>query len=71
MSTGIVVCSACQREVHQDGPKDARGTTTWTHCEDGTPRCAGATSDYPDSRAAIKGRWCGRDQDPFAGDDGL
>lgn len=73
MSSGIVVCSACKREVHQNGaivhgsrcecPRSSGWCTTgWTHCEDKTPRCAGATSDFPESTAEIVGRWCGIDE---------
>jgi hypothetical protein len=62
VSYGIVICSMCQREVHQDGDENVeRG---WRHCEDGTPRCIGSTSDYPESESQIKGRWCGRDRGP-------
>lgn len=55
MSSGMVICSECLREVHQDGPNH-----TWTHCEDKTPRCEGAMSVYP-LMGHIKGKWCGRD----------
>lgn len=54
MSMGIVVCSVCNREVHQE-------SSGWIHCDDKTPRCAGAVSAYPDSLGAIVGKWCGRD----------
>lgn len=37
MSKGVVICSSCERKVHQDGNK-------WTHCDDGTPRCLNALS---------------------------
>ena len=53
MSWGLVICSKCKREVHQDGPGK-----TWRHCEDKTPRCEGASSDYPTSQAEIVGRAC-------------
>lgn len=73
MSAGLVVCAACSREVHQDGPRQhdsercrcPRDTgfcpATWTHCMDGTPRCAGATSAYPKQLDYIAGPYCGRD----------
>ncbi len=60
MSTGIVVCSKCRREVHQDGPKDKDGRYGWRHCEDKTPKCEGATVDYAE-RGEPKGRFCGMD----------
>lgn len=56
MSYGLVICSVCKREVHQDGPNQ-----TWRHCEDKTPRCAGAVSAYPQTTNEIRGKWCGRD----------
>ena len=56
MSYGIVICSVCKREVHQDGPNH-----TWTHCEDKTPRCEKAHSSYPDNVGEIVGKWCGMD----------
>jgi len=59
MSTGLVICSKCRREVHQDGPKEHE--KGWRHCEDKSSRCAGAQSDYPVSRTEIVGRWCGQD----------
>ena len=68
MSTGIVICSVCSREVHQDGPRewhgksDPNGTATWRHCEDKTPVCSGAAIAYPESTAQIVGRWCGCDE---------
>ena len=63
MSTGIVICSTCKREVHQDGPFDPKTNAySWTHCEDKTPRCEGATSDWPVSKDEIKGKWCGADE---------
>lgn len=47
MSAGLVVCSKCRREVHQDGPRDqAAGSRSWRHCEDKTARCDGATSEH-------------------------
>lgn len=54
MSYGIVICSQCDREVHQE-------VTGWKHCEDGSPRCKGAVSAYPMSTDEILGKWCGKD----------
>jgi hypothetical protein len=64
MSTGLVICSVCRCEVHQDGARDPQGTATWRHCHDKTPRCPGASSIYPRSRDDIVGPWCGRDNLP-------
>lgn len=59
MSAGLVMCSACHREVHQ-----RMFTHEWYHCEDGTPRCKGATSVYA-TREQIVGRACfADDPDP-------
>lgn len=58
MSTGIVVCSVCYREVHQTGGG-------WTHCEYGLPICAGAKPVYPGNVKRIVGKWCGRDDFQF------
>ena len=57
MSYGMVICSKCKREVHQDGPGQS-----WTHCEDKTPRCEGAQSIYPSKdRSELVGKWCAKD----------
>lgn len=56
MSYGIVICSVCKSEVHQDGENHG-----WRHCEDKTPRCEGGSSGYPQSLSEIVGKWCGRD----------
>lgn len=56
MSYGLVVCSYCNREIHQDGPDH-----TWRHCEDKTPRCIGAAGRYPATAGEIVGTWCGAD----------
>jgi hypothetical protein len=61
MSSGIVVCSKCNREVHQDGDMLLTGSRGWRHCEDKTARCPGASSVYPNSVRDIKGPYCGRD----------
>ena len=37
MSYGIVICSKCKREVHQDGSEHS-----WRHCEDKTAICQNA-----------------------------
>ena len=56
MSFGIVYCSKCKMEVHQDGPNQ-----TWRHCEDKSPQCDGAVAAYPNNTNEIIGKWCGRD----------
>ena len=56
MSTGMVICSACKREMHQDGPRAIENG--WQHCEDGSPRCANATADYPRTAAEVRGAYC-------------
>jgi len=70
MSSGLVICSVCKREVHQDGPASTHTTITgapytlhgWQHCEDKTPRCDGASSIWPMDRFEIVGKFCGRDE---------
>lgn len=59
MSYGLVICSKCQREIHQDGPKPIENG--WRHCEDKSPRCEGASAVFPKTKAEIKGKWCGAD----------
>lgn len=54
MSTGLVICSTCKREVHQ-------GAGFWYHCEDRSPRCELASSVYPKSLDEIVGKYCGMD----------
>lgn len=73
MSWGLVVCSVCRREVHQDGPRQHSTMNCrcpkdsgfcpagWRHCEDKTARCDGATSQYPGREKNIVGRYCGMD----------
>lgn len=56
MSYGLLICSECNREVHQDGPNQ-----TWRHCETKTPMCANAMRLYPKSAADINGKFCGCD----------
>ncbi len=59
MSTGLVICSVCRKEVHQDGPKHA-----WRHCsrfQGWTPICEGATAVYPKRRSDIVGMFCQAD----------
>lgn len=72
MSAGLVVCSECRREVHQDGPRQHTARCRcaqhdsgfcpagWRHCEDKTLRCDGASSVYADTEGIV-GRYCGRD----------
>ncbi len=62
MSTGLVICSKCKREVHQDGPHLLDEPSTWRHCEDKSQRCEGAVSAYPTSKAEIVGEFCGIDE---------
>lgn len=59
MSTGMVICSICQREVHQDGDKSV--SNGWRHCEDKSPRCAGGSSTYPKWAEDVLGFYCGMD----------
>lgn len=61
MSTGLVICSTCQREVHQHGWRPPSQTAIWKHCEDGTELCAGASVVYPAHRTDIKGTFCEAD----------
>jgi hypothetical protein len=70
MSSGLVICNNCRREVHQDGdPNQAYG---WRHCNDKTPACGFADGAalgsnfirYPTSTSEIVGPYCGRDVDP-------
>lgn len=56
MSTGLVICDQCRREVHQDGP-----ASSWQHCEDQSPICVGASRRYPQTPEDIVGKYCGRD----------
>lgn len=56
MSYGIMVCANCKREVHQDKPG-------WYHCEDSTLICDEARPVYAESKEAIKGAYCGRDEE--------
>jgi hypothetical protein len=57
MSTGIVICSKCKREVHQVKP----GKLGWIHCEDKTPICNEAGAIYPSNISEIVGKYCGKD----------
>jgi len=59
MSAGIVVCSICYHEVHQN-------SGGWFHCDSKTPICDGARPEYPTSTAYIEGKWCGRDGEDFS-----
>ena len=56
MSTGLLVCNKCMREIHQ------RGDRKWFHCEDKTLLCEGASGIYPKDDSEIKGKWCGCDR---------
>jgi len=62
MSSGLVICSACGREVHQTGPREIRNG--WRHCRysgEQTPICAGASADYPRRNEDVKGWACQAD----------
>lgn len=59
MSCGIVVCSQCNHEIHQDGDRSIRNG--WRHCEDRSSICIGASAVFPISESSIRGEWCGRD----------
>ncbi len=64
MSTGLVICSVCHKEVHQDGLRDSSGKTEWRHCSrfhGWTPICANAHAIYPRHRAEIVGMFCQAD----------
>lgn len=54
MSYGVVMCSKCQREVHQSN-------TGWFHCDDKSDICVGADRPYARSPSDLKGEWCGVD----------
>ena len=56
MSYGMVICSACKREVHQAGDK------SWFHCDDKTARCQTAVSIFPNDASEIIGKYCGSDE---------
>jgi hypothetical protein len=64
MSTGLVICSKCKKEVHQDGPHHANGRSEWRHCSrfhGWTPICKGAEPMYPHARVQINGLFCQAD----------
>lgn len=59
MSAGLVICSVCRKEVHQDGPKQ-----TWRHCSrfhGWTSLCEQADKVYPKTREEIVGLFCQAD----------
>uniref|UniRef100_A0A6M3LE14 Uncharacterized protein n=1 Tax=viral metagenome TaxID=1070528 RepID=A0A6M3LE14_9ZZZZ len=62
MSTGIIICSKCKREMHQEGQKDVWGKFIWTHCEDKTPRCSEGEAVWPENECEIAGKFCGKDR---------
>lgn len=75
MSYGVVACSKCRREVHQNGPvvhHSSCKTPTrcycphgWTHCEDLSARCEGAESSYIGHlKGEPVGRFCSIDRGP-------
>lgn len=62
MSTGMVICSQCGREVHQNGPRDVRNG--WRHCRQSgeqTGLCNGAIAVYPKRAEDVKGWACQMD----------
>ena len=56
MSTGIIICSICHRELHQQSDR------SWYHCEDATPECKPGQHEYAGKLSRIKGKWCGADR---------
>ncbi len=65
MSSGLVVCSKCLREVHQ-GDREKFPPKGWYHCfgkrlAADSPMCEGATAVYPPSLDKISGPYCGAD----------
>lgn len=66
MSTGLVICSICKREVHQWGEITVgRG---WVHCPDRTPICEGAHAIYPRTQGEILGAPCCADGPVLGGE---
>jgi hypothetical protein len=59
MSFGLVVCSVCKREVHQDRDNDKN--LYWYHCDTKSRICHEGYPDYPRRKDDIKGDFCGRD----------
>ncbi len=44
------------------GPKDpVTGRHGWTHCDDKSPLCHGASAVYPSNTSEIVGKYCGMD----------
>lgn len=75
MSSGLVVCSACKREVHQKRidklpPPGTERTgekeLVWYHCEGETIICEHATAVAPASLADVVGNYCGADDHRLA-----
>lgn len=73
MSYGLVICSKCKKEVHQEklvGEQTSRVTfnlkNIWMHCEDTTTICKGAEAVFPKSRSEIVGKPCMKDEPPFS-----
>jgi hypothetical protein len=62
LSSGVVMCQGCRREVHQWGPK-VDGRPTWVHCDNRSPICAGCHAVYPNDLEQLVGPWCGVDGD--------
>lgn len=59
MSFGLVGCSKCRHEIHQD--RDENGNLFWYHCDDKSRICEGATSLYL-NRDGIVGKACYGDE---------
>ena len=62
MSTGLVICSACGREVHQNGPSDIR--KGWRHCRfsgEQSSLCTHGEVVYPRFAEDVKGWACQMD----------
>ena len=62
MSTGIVKCSKCSKEVHQEGEDFGYGKHSWIHCESNRPMCEDASAEYVHKISDIVGKWCGKDE---------
>jgi hypothetical protein len=56
MSWGIVACSKCRREMHQNGPV-VDDVATWLHCEDQSPACEGGRF-CPEYEDEVRGKFC-------------
>lgn len=64
MSTGLVICSVCLREVHQDGDRAIRNG--WRHCGRRDARgvsviCDGGIAVFPGPADRVNGPACEMD----------